>query len=129
MRDRPGVDDRAGGLKLVELVNDGDVSTVAVDQILTGVGRVPAVQDLQLEAAGVSYDVDAGIRVDDFLRTTNPRIYAAGDVCLEHKFTDTADASARIVVQNAPSPLRSPPTPISSRRGLKRCCEGRSPAN
>ena len=90
-----------GGLKLIELVNDGNVSTVAVDQILTGIGRVPAVQDLQLEAAGVSYDVDAGIRVDDFLRTTNPRIYAAGDVCLEHKFTDTADASARIVVQNA----------------------------
>ena len=90
-----------GGRKLIELVNDGDVSTVAVDQILTGIGRVPAVQDLELEAAGVSYDVDAGIRVDDFLRTTNPRIYAAGDVCLEHKFTDTADASARIVVQNA----------------------------
>ena len=43
----------------------------------------------------------AGIRVDDFLRTTNPRIYAAGDACLEHKFTHTADASARIVVQNA----------------------------
>lgn len=91
----------AGGLKLIELVNDGNVSTVSVDQILTGIGRVPSVQDLELEAAGVAYDNDAGIRVDDFLRTTNPRIYAAGDVCLEHKFTDTADASARIAVQNA----------------------------
>ena len=90
-----------GGLKLIELVNDGNVTTVAVDRILTGIGRVPAVHGLQLEAAGVSYDVDAGIRVDDFLRTTNPRIYAAGDVCLEHKYTDTADASARIVVRNA----------------------------
>jgi pyruvate/2-oxoglutarate dehydrogenase complex dihydrolipoamide dehydrogenase (E3) component len=90
-----------GGRRLIELVNDGDVRTVVVDQILTGIGRVPAVQGLGLEAAGVMYDDDAGIRVDDFLRTTNPRIYAAGDVCLEHKFTDTADASARIVVQNA----------------------------
>lgn len=36
-----------------------------------------------------------------FYALTNPRVYAAGDVCLEHKFTDTADASARIVVQNA----------------------------
>ena len=90
-----------GGLKLVELVNDGSVTTVAVDQILTGIGRVPAVQGLDLKAAGVSYDVDTGIRVDDFLRTSNPRIFAAGDVCLEHKFTDTADASARIVVRNA----------------------------
>ena len=42
-----------------------------------------------------------GIHVDDFLRTSNPRIYAAGDACLEHKFNDTADASARIAVQNA----------------------------
>ena len=90
-----------GGRKLVELVNDGNVTTVAVDQILTGIGRVPAVQGLNLEAAGVAYDAQAGIHVDDFLRTSNRRIYAAGDVCLEHKFTDTADASARIVVQNA----------------------------
>ena len=90
-----------GGRKLIELVNDGNVTTVAVDQILTGIGRAPAVQGLELEAAGVLYDADAGIRVDDFLRTSNPRIFAAGDVCLEHKFTDTADASARIVVQNA----------------------------
>ena len=90
-----------GGRKLAELVNDGNTTTIAVDEILTGIGRVPSVQGLDLEAAGVVYDAKAGIRVDDFLRTSNPRIYAAGDVCLEHKFTDTADASARIVVRNA----------------------------
>ena len=56
---------------------------------------------MDLEAAGVAYDRVYGIRVDDFLRTSNPRIYAAGDACLEHKFTHTADATARIVVQNA----------------------------
>ena len=39
--------------------------------------------------------------VDDYLRTTNRRIYAAGDVCLRWKFTHAADAAARIVVQNA----------------------------
>lgn len=90
-----------GGKKLVETVNDGNVATIVVDQILTGIGRVPAITGLDLEAAGVAYDAEGGIQVDDFLRTTNPRIYAAGDVCLEHKFTDTADASARIVVRNA----------------------------
>ena len=67
----------------------------------TGTGRVPNVEGLNLEAAGVDYDDTNGIAVDDFLRTSNPRIYAAGDACLEHKFTHTADASARIVVQNA----------------------------
>ncbi len=90
-----------GGRKLVDLVNDGSVSTTAVDEILTGIGRMPAVQGLNLEAAGVAYDTKAGVHVDDFLRTSNPRIYAVGDVCLEHRFTDTADASARIVVRNA----------------------------
>ena len=90
-----------GGRKLVELVSDGSVTSVAVDEILTGIGRAPAVRGLDLEAAGVAYDATAGVYVDDFLRTSNRRIYAAGDVCLEHKFTDTADASARIAVRNA----------------------------
>ncbi len=90
-----------GGQKCIETINDGNVATITVDQILTGIGRVPAVDGLNLEAAGVAYDAVSGIQVDDFLRTTNPRIFAAGDVCLEHKFTDTADASARIVVRNA----------------------------
>ncbi|MDO9118212.1 MAG: mercuric reductase [Nitrospira sp.] len=89
------------GQKLVDLESDDYKSTVAVDAILTGTGRVPNVEGLNLEAAGVEYDNLAGIRVDDFLQTSNRRIYAAGDVCLEHKFTHTADASARIVVRNA----------------------------
>ncbi len=90
-----------GGQKVVELVNDGNVATTRVDAILTGIGRLPAVQGLNLKAAGVAYDDEAGVHVDDFLRTSNPRIFAAGDVCLAHKFTNTAAASARIVVRNA----------------------------
>jgi len=90
-----------GGQKLVDLVIEDHKSTVVVDAILTGTGRVPNVDGLNLEAAGVDYDQTDGIRVDDFLRTSNSRIYAAGDACLEHKFTHTADASARIVVRNA----------------------------
>jgi pyruvate/2-oxoglutarate dehydrogenase complex dihydrolipoamide dehydrogenase (E3) component len=89
------------GQKLVDLVSDDYKSTVAVDAILTGTGRLPNVEGLDLEAAGVDCDATTGVRVNDFLQTSNPRIYAAGDACLEHKFTHTADASARIVVQNA----------------------------
>ena len=89
------------GQKLVDLVSDDYRSTVAVDAILTGTGRVPNVEGLDLEAAGVDHDASVGIRVDDFLQTSNRRIYAAGDACLEHKFTHSADASARIVVRNA----------------------------
>ena len=89
------------GQKLVDLVSDDYKSTVAVDAILTGTGRLPNVEGLNLEAAGVHCDAVTGVRVNDFLQTSNPRIYAAGDACLEHKFTHTADASARIVIQNA----------------------------
>ena len=91
----------ADGRICAETINDGNVATITVDQILTGIGRSPAVEGLGLDAAGIAFDAKRGIHVDDFLRTSNPRIYAAGDVCLEHKFTDTADASARIVVRNA----------------------------
>lgn len=51
-------------------------------------------------AAGVEYDAN-GITVNDYLQTTNPRIYAAGDVASAYKFTHVADATARIVIRNA----------------------------
>ena len=92
---------RQGDEKTVDLVSDDNKSTVVVDEILTGIGREPNVDNLGLEDAQVEYDATTGIHVNDFLQTTNPRIYAAGDVCLAHKFTHMADATARIVLHNA----------------------------
>lgn len=71
-----------------------------VDAILVAAGRVPNVEGLELERAGVAYD-QQGVRVDDYLRTTNKRIYAAGDICSARKFTHLADAQARILIANA----------------------------
>ncbi len=90
-----------GGEKAVHLERDGTTETVTVDEILIGAGRAPNVEGLNLEAVGVEYNRQAGVVVDDTLKTTNPRIYAAGDICLIYKFTHTADATARIVIQNA----------------------------
>lgn len=90
-----------GGEKVVDLVSDDYHSTIRVDAILAGVGRRPNVQGLALEAAAVDYDEAGGIGVDDHLRSSNPRIFAAGDVCLDGKYTDIAEESARIVVRNA----------------------------
>lgn len=87
--------------KVAELANDDTKRTVAVDSILVGVGTVPNVERLDLEAAGVAYDQTAGIPVDDFLRTSNPRIFAAGDVCAGNKFPHIESAAGRIVVANA----------------------------
>src|SRR6185295_5116284 len=53
------------------------------------------------EAARVAYDDARGIPVDDFLRTSNPRIFAAGDVCTEHKFPHIESVAGRIVAANA----------------------------
>ena len=74
---------------------------IVVDEILVGAGRAPNVQNLGLESAGVEFDERLGVTVDDNLRTTNRRIFAAGDVCMAWKFTHAADAAAKIVVQNA----------------------------
>jgi pyruvate/2-oxoglutarate dehydrogenase complex dihydrolipoamide dehydrogenase (E3) component len=49
---------------------------------------------------GVEYDQRQGVKVNDYLQTTNPKIYAAGDICMEWKFTHAADAAARIVIKN-----------------------------
>lgn len=87
--------------KQVHLESGGGASMIVVDEILVAAGRAPNVEGLNLEAAGVAYDARSGVTVNDLLQTSNPRIYAAGDVCLKHKFTHTADASARIVIQNA----------------------------
>ena len=79
---------------------------VTVDEILVGVGRLPNVERMGLEAAGVAYDT-RGIEVNSRLQTTNPKIFSAGDVCSRYKFTHAADAMAQIVIQNAlfPHPL------------------------
>ncbi len=79
----------------------GDEHVIEVDEMLVGVGRAPNVEGLNLETVGVAYDPRTGIQVDDNLRTTNPRIFAAGDCCMKYKFTHAADAAARIVIQNA----------------------------
>lgn len=86
--------------KILHLEKDGATEQLVADEILVGVGRAPNVENLGLEDAGVEYSRQ-GVVTDDGLRTTNKRIFAAGDISLKHKFTHTADASARIVLQNA----------------------------
>ena len=76
------------------------VREIPADAILVSVGRAPNIEDLGLERAGVSHD-KTGVKVDDFLRTSHPRIFAVGDVCMQWKFTHAADAAAKIAVQNA----------------------------
>ncbi len=86
--------------KHLTLGSHGQQYTVTVDEILVGVGRTPNVEGIGLDVAGVAYDKN-GITVNTRLQTTNPKIFAAGDVCSRYKFTHAADAMAQIVIQNA----------------------------
>lgn len=94
--------ERRGGKKVLHMASDkhGEF-TITVDEILLALGRAPNVEGLALETVGVEYDARRGVVVNDRLQTTNPHIYAAGDVCMAHQFTHAADAAARIVIQNA----------------------------
>lgn len=82
-------------------LSGSNTSAVECDAILVATGRLPNVENLGLEAAGVRFDRGLGVEVDDHLRTSQPRIFACGDVCSKVKFTHAADAMARIVIQNA----------------------------
>ena len=89
-----------GAEKIIHFERQGSQSHIGVDDILLGVGRAPNVEGLELERVGVSYDTKVGVQVDAHLRTTNPRIYAAGDIGSAYKFTHMADALARVAIQN-----------------------------
>ena len=89
-----------GQEKVVVVEQEGKEREIIGDQLLVGIGRAPNVENLGLEDVGVKFHLRAGIEVTDMLQTTNPKIYAAGDVCSQYKFTHAADFMARIVIQN-----------------------------
>jgi pyruvate/2-oxoglutarate dehydrogenase complex dihydrolipoamide dehydrogenase (E3) component len=89
----------AGGKELV-IAKDGQEVTLTGDAILVAVGRSPNVEGLGLEEANVEYG-PRGVEVDDFLQTSNRRVFAAGDIIGSHQFTHAADAMARLCIQNA----------------------------
>ena len=97
---------RRGAEKVIIFEVAGERREVAADQILVAAGRAPNTEGLGLEAAGVKYS-QRGVEVDHRLRTSNPTIYACGDVAntagtgSRFQFTHVADAQARIVIQNA----------------------------
>ena len=93
--------ERRGGAKLLAVATPTGTRELAVDEIVVGAGRAPNVEELGLERAGVRFDPGRGVQVDERLRTANPRVFAAGDVCLPTKFTHAADAAAKLVVRNA----------------------------
>ncbi|MBA3659570.1 MAG: mercuric reductase [Gemmatimonadales bacterium] len=91
---------RQGEDSVLSVEHGGAIEDIAGNDILVATGRAPTVSGLGLEEAGVRAS-PRGVEVDDRLRTSNSRVFAAGDVCSRYRFTHAADAQARLVVANA----------------------------
>ena len=78
---------------------DGKEETLLTDQILVAVGRRPALDKLNLEAAGVHY-TEKGITANATLRTNVPHIWAAGDITSKYQFSHVASDQGELVAYN-----------------------------
>ncbi len=97
---------RADGLKVVHYVQDGEEREAAAEEIFYALGRTPNVDGLDLERAGVEYHEVTGIAVDDTLRTSNPDIYAVGDVTGQYLLVHVAIQQGEIAGRNAATGAR-----------------------
>ena len=92
---------KVGADKWIDAVSNGTQYSIAVDEILMSVGRVANTEQLRLAQAGIKCAPDGAVEVDDYLRTSNSDVYAAGDVCMAKMFANVAQASGRMAVFNA----------------------------
>ena len=76
-----------------------DGATLQAETLLVAVGRRPVLDSLNLEQAGVSFDV-TGITVNRKMQTSNKKIYACGDVTGEMPLTHVAELQAGVVIAN-----------------------------
>ncbi len=79
--------------------------TFFADALLIAIGRSPNLQSLDLKSAGVDVN-ERGVRVTDYLQTSQRHIYAVDDVIGPFLFTHMADAQARVVVRNILMPFQ-----------------------
>ena len=89
------------GMKVVHFTRDGVEHTVAAEQIFYALGRIPNVDGMDLEAAGVTYHEITGITVDQTLRTSNPNIFAVGDVTAQYPLVHVAIQQGEVAGRNA----------------------------
>jgi mercuric reductase len=93
--------EQMGGIKKVYISVDGTKKIVEAEHLLIATGRKPNTDTLNLKAATVEIGNRGEVLVDDYLRTSNPRIYAAGDVTMGPQFVYVAAYEGGIVADNA----------------------------
>jgi pyruvate/2-oxoglutarate dehydrogenase complex dihydrolipoamide dehydrogenase (E3) component len=94
------------GLKVVHYTQNGEEHEVAAHEILYALGRLPNACNLDLDRAGVEHHEITGIAVDDTLRTSNPDIFAVGDVTGKYLLVHVAVQQGEIAGRNAATGAR-----------------------
>ena len=89
------------GMKVVHFTQAGVEKSVSAHEIFYALGRLPRVNGLNLEAAGVKYHTVTGIETDDTMRTSQPHIFAVGDVTGEFALVHIAIQQGEIAASNA----------------------------
>ncbi|AMV12242.1 mercuric reductase [Geobacillus thermoleovorans] len=90
-----------GNTKKVYVNVDGRTRVIEADELLVAAGRTPNTAALNLPAAGVEVGERGEILIDEYTRTTNPSIYAAGDVTLGPQFVYVAAYQGAVAAANA----------------------------
>ena len=90
-----------GEEKVVTASLNGRQEEFRAEHVLMAVGRVPNTEGMGLEEAGVKLDKDGFIVVDEHMQTSNPNVYAAGDVTTLPKLVYVAAAGGGVAAQNA----------------------------
>ncbi len=90
-----------GSTKRVYVTVDGEEQVIEAEQLLIATGRLPNTRSLHLEAANVKRGAHGEVLVDEYLRTSNPGIYAAGDVTMGPQFVYVAAHEGWVVAENA----------------------------
>lgn len=93
--------ERVGDHRIVTFHRDGVEHRAGAEQILVATGRTPNTRGLGAETAGVDLDERGAVRVDPHLQTSNPRIWAAGDVTGAPQFVYVAAAQGSVAAGNA----------------------------
>jgi len=91
----------AEGQRIVHAEVDGALREFPVEQVLAATGRIPNTAGMGLEEAGVRLDPRGAIVVDEHLRTTNPRIFAAGDCTSAPQFVYVSAYEGNLAAENA----------------------------
>ncbi len=93
--------DRVARRRHISFSHDGREEVLEVDEILVATGRRPNTESLGLTKAGIEVTEGQAIKVGDDLQTTNPRVWAAGDVTGHRQFVYVAAYEGSIAARNA----------------------------